>query len=500
MKKSRQDEIVDRASTRLNDYQRLGDAGLISRDEDFFPAGVHYPPITDYPQISVKEMLEGYRPLHKDTFDLYVHIPFCRKRCVFCHYPSLYGASDAVKDYYLDHLEKEMEIVMRHLNLKRIKARSILIGGGTPTDLTPKQLKRFLGFFCSKLDMSDIEQFNFDVDPSTLVGSDGLERLTIMRDFGVDRQTIGVQSLDDAILKKMNRSHDAAVALESIKNCMDMGYQVNIELIFGYPGQTLQNWIETIDGALAAGVHEIQFYRLKIDPYGDQTGRIVNVRKKKPATLLCAQETIVMKQIAIDLLAESGYRENLRRVFTPNRKNISKYAFNQCCNLLDEIGFGLSAFSSLHDRFILNTPYFSEYYKTIKQRQMPLNRGLVRSRQDQLRWATILPLKNFAIRKRIFEQRTGMPFNTCHPEIFKRLEAFDLVRVSDSAIKLTETGAFFADEVVTQFYSPDYLPLPASKYADGPLNPWRSLCDTPIQVDGAFDSPAFYETARRNRA
>jgi oxygen-independent coproporphyrinogen-3 oxidase len=478
MKKSRQEDIVERASLRLIDYQRLRDAGLISGSEDFFPAGVHYPPITDYPPISVKEMLTGYRPLHKDTFDLYVHIPFCRKRCIFCHYPSLYGASDAVKDHYLDYLEKEMEIVMDHLNVKPIKARSILIGGGTPTDLTPKQLKRFLRFLCSKLDMRDIEQFNFDVDPSTLVGPEGLERLTIMRDFGVDRLTIGVQSLDDTILKKMNRSHDAAVALESIENCLNMGYQVNIEFIFGYPGQTLQNWIETIDSALAAGVHEIQFYRLKIDPYGDQTGNIVNVRKRNPQTLLSANETIVMKQIAIDLLAESGYRENLRRVYTQNRKYISKYAFNQCCNLLDEIGLGLSAFSSLHDRFILNTQYFSEYYQSIEQGFMPLNRGLVRSLQDQIRWATILPLKNFAIRKPIFEQRTGVPFNTCYPEIFNQLEDFDLVRRSGNTIKLTETGAFFADEIVTHFYLSDYLPLPAAMYADGPLNPWRHSSPT----------------------
>ncbi|MGD9009068.1 MAG: coproporphyrinogen-III oxidase family protein [Desulfobacteraceae bacterium] len=485
MKKNRLYRIVETASSRLSDYKWLKDAGLISRSEEFFPAGVHYPPITGYPQISKKKMLETYSPPPDEKFDVYVHIPFCRKRCIFCHYPSLYGASDAEKDYYLDHLEKEIDIVLRQLNVYRIKARSILVGGGTPTDLTPKQLKRFLSFFCARLDMSETGQFNFDVDPATLVGPDGMERLKIMRDFGVDRQTIGVQSLNDLILKKMNRSHDSSVALESINNCLDLGYQVNIELIFGYPGQTIQNWIDTIDCALTTGVHEIQFYRLKIDPYGDQIGKIVNVRQNKPDTLPSAQETVLMKQIAIDLLAESGYRENLRRVFTQNKKYISKYAFNQCCNLLDEIGFGLSAFSSLHDRFILNTQYFDEYYKAINQGQMPFNRGLVRSTEDQLRWATILPLKNFSIRKRIFEQRTGMPFNTCYPEIFKRLEDFELVLVSDNTIKLTETGAFFADEIVTQFYSQHHLPLPASDYADGPLNPWNNSSEVPVHAISA---------------
>ena len=482
MKIHRVTEIVKKAYSRLFDYQQLKDAGLISWDDDFYPAGVHYPPITNYPPVSKNGMLATYTAPTDQKFDVYVHIPFCRKRCIFCHYPSMYGASDAQKDYYLDHLEKEMDIVTRQIKVKQIKARSILVGGGTPTDLTPKQLKRLLSFICTRLDMSEIEQFNFDVDPSTLVGADGIERLSIMRDFGVDRQTIGIQSLDDAVLKKMNRSHDSAVALESIKNCMEMGYQVNIEFIFGYPGQTIQNWIDTIDSALATGVHEIQFYRLKVDPYGDQTGNIVNVRKNRPEALPPAQETILMKQIAIDRLAEAGYRENLRRVFTRKKKYISKYAFNQCCNLLDEIGFGLSAFSSLRDRFILNMQYFDGYYKAIEQGNMPFNRGIVRSTEEQIRWATILPLKNFSIRKRIFEQRTGMPFNMCFPDKFRCLKEFGLVHVSDNAIKLTETGAFFADEIVTQFYSTDHLPLPASEYTNGPLNPWNITSQAPVQA------------------
>jgi oxygen-independent coproporphyrinogen-3 oxidase len=481
MKNSRLDGIVERASARLGDYKRLQEAGLICRGNDFFPAGVHYPPITMYPPMTSNEMLATYTPPRDHKFDVYVHIPFCRKHCIFCHYPSLYGASDIVKDDYLDKLEQEMDIVTRHLKVDRIKARTILVGGGTPTDLTPKQLKRFLTFFCSRLDMGELEQFNFDVDPSTLVGDDGMERLRIMRDFGVDRQTIGIQSLNDEVLRKMNRSHDSGVARESIKNCLDLGYQVNIEFIFGYPGQTIQNWIDVIDGALATGVHEIQFYRLKIDPYGDQTGKIVNVRKNKPDTLPSAQEAILMKQIAIDMLAESGYRENLRRVFTRNKKYISKYAFNQCCNLLDEIGFGLSAFSSLRDRFILNVQYFDGYYDAITQGNMPFNRGVVRSTEDQIRWATILPLKNYSIRRRIFEERTGTPFSSCFPEKFKVLEEYGLVHVSDHGIRLSHTGAFFADEIVTQFYAKDYLPLPALEYAEAPLNPWLCSAEAPAE-------------------
>jgi oxygen-independent coproporphyrinogen-3 oxidase len=472
MKKKRKDAIVKKAGRRLIDFRRLQAAGMIPLDGKFYPAGVHYPPITDYPPITEQEIFETYTLPPDRMFDIYVHIPFCRQRCVFCHYPSLYSASDELKNQYLDALEKEMDIVMRRLGVEKIKARSILVGGGTPTDLSPKQLERFLNFFCKRLDLSKIQQFNYDVDPVTLVGPFGVKRLEIMREYGVDRQTIGVQSFNDKILKKMNRSHDRKVALESINNCLDMGYQVNIELIIGYPGQTIENWINVIDDALGTQVHEIQFYRLKIEPYGDQVGTITRINQLRKEIIPTAEEAILMKQISIDMLAEKGFYENLRRVFTKEKKYISKYAFNQCCNLQDEIGFGLTAFSSLRDRFILNVQRFDDYYRAIQEERMPVNRGIVRNQEEQLRWASVLPLKNHSIRRQLFMNRTGQSIDNVYTENFNLLEQYGLVQRTEKKIELTELGAFFADEVVMQLYAKKYIPLAAQDYADGPLNPW----------------------------
>ncbi len=101
------------------------------------------------------------------------------------------GKKQAEMDQYLVALEKEMDIYMARLGIDKIKARSILVGGGTPSYLSPEQLQHFLKFFTKRLDMSEVEQFNWDVDPSTLVGDIGLERLKILRDFGSDRLTLG---------------------------------------------------------------------------------------------------------------------------------------------------------------------------------------------------------------------------------------------------------------------------------------------------------------------
>src|ERR1700756_1527745 len=163
------DSLIQRALERVADFNRFREEGLICRDGDFFPS-VHYPPITMYDQTNEEELFRDYKLPPDGKLDVYAHIPFCKQRCIFCHYPVMLGKKQAEMDQYLGAMEKEMDIYMRRLGADRIKARSILIGGGTPSYLSPAQLKRFLDFFTKRIHMSECDQFNLDVDPSTLVG------------------------------------------------------------------------------------------------------------------------------------------------------------------------------------------------------------------------------------------------------------------------------------------------------------------------------------------
>jgi oxygen-independent coproporphyrinogen-3 oxidase len=174
------------------------------------------------------------------------------------------------------------------------------------------------------------------------------------------------------------------------------------------------------------------------------------------------------------MLEAGGYHEYLRRVFTRDRKIYSHYAYNQCCNLQDTLGFGLSAFSSLSDRFSLNAQFFDEYFGAISKGRVPINRGFVRGRDEQMRWATVLPLKNHWLRKRVFRKVTGAEMDGLFQERFAKLKQYGLVEEDDATIRLTRLGAFFADEVVEQFHSPKFIQWPASDYADGSLNPYRA--------------------------
>lgn len=457
----------------FQDFQRLG---LIPKHGDFSPAGVHYPPITNYPPLAPEEIYRDFSEVVPGEFDVYVHIPFCHRRCLFCHYPSHYHRGDAEKDKYLDHLEMEMQNWLAFRGMSQIKGRTVLMGGGTPTDLSPKQLERFLTFFTKYVDISNCPQFNWDVDPSTLVGEDGLERLHIIKDFKGDRLTIGIQSLNDDVLRKMNRSHNASTAKESIENCLKMGFQVNIEFIYGHPGETLQNWIDVLEEACTLGTEEIQLYRLKIEPYGDQEGTIKRFSGYHPDELISVEDTIRMKEMSVLVLEDHGYRENLRRVFTKKKNNISLYAYNQCCRLKDEVGFGLSAFSSLNDRFMINTPDFDEYYRRTEAGMIAANRCLIRNADQQMRWSIILPLKNYFIDKKLFRERNnGVALETVFQPQFALLKKYGLATEDDKKVQLTEKGAFYSDELVHLFYEPQHQSFPANDFMSGCLNPYNQL-------------------------
>jgi oxygen-independent coproporphyrinogen-3 oxidase len=466
-------DYISLSTPRWEEFQEFQRLGLIPKHGDFSPAGVHYPPITNYPPMSPEEIYSDFQEVVPGEFDVYVHIPFCHRRCLFCHYPSHYNCGDEAKDTYLDHLEKEMQNWLSFRGMSQIKSRTILMGGGTPTDLSPKQLERFLTFFTKYVDISNCPQFNWDVDPSTLVGEKGLERLRIIKDFKGDRLTIGVQSLNEDVLKKMNRSHNAATAKESIENCLKMGFKVNIEFIYGHPGETLQNWIDVLEEACTLGVPEIQLYRLKIEPYGDQEGTIKKFSGYHPDELITVEDTIRMKQMSIDILRDHGYNENLRRVFTKSKSDISLYAYNQCCRLRDEVGFGLSAFSSLNDRFMINSPSFEEYYQRIDDGMIAANRCLIRSADQQMRWSIILPLKNYFIDKKLFREMNGVPLESVFQKQFALLKEYGLAEEDEKKYKLTEKGAFYSDELVHLFYEPQHQSFPAEDFMHGVLNPYE---------------------------
>jgi oxygen-independent coproporphyrinogen-3 oxidase len=383
------------------------------------------------------------------------------------------SSSPADINFYLDHLEREMDMWRSRLGGRRIRPTAVLVGGGTPTILSAAQLKRFLTALTVRFDLSACRQFSIEAEPATLLGAEGLDKLKVLKDFGVHRISMGVQSFDDAVLRYMARPHDAAEAREAIKQIRRAGIEsLSIDLIYGFPGCTPEKWADTLETALATGIDAYQLYRLRIVPHGDKTGAIADRHEKAPESFPSLAQTYLMKAIGHVVSARHGFGENLRRIFSRSPRHISYYLRDYGCRINDNLGLGVSSWSSLGDRFLMNTGHsLQAYYAAVDAGRLPVDRGIRRTADDERRRAVVLPLKAYGVSKARYRAQVGRDLGAEFGGTIRRLRQHGLVNEDSLKLALTPRGGFFADEVVMQFYDPAYLPFPREDYEDGGLNP-----------------------------
>ncbi len=456
------------------DPKGLENYGLIPRNGLYFPA-IYYPPIPMYPKSDEGRMFQDLKYNADDPLAVYIHIPFCPSRCLYCHWVVRVGDLPECMDNYLKNLEKETDMYRKKLGLEYISPTSVLIGGGTPSILSPAQTERFLGFFAAKFDLSKCRQITCEVEPSTLLGNEGMEKLKIMKNYGVNRISLGVQSFDDGILNKIGRAHNSDGAKKAVQQIKLAGFQsLSIDLIYGLPGLTPEKWVETLNTAFSLDIDACQLYRLRIVPHGAKTGVIKEQFDKSPEIFPDLEQVYIMKELGILISSQSGFGQFSRRVFAKSAVHNSEYLKDHCDRLSNVLGLGISSWTNLGDRFFLNTgKSLEEYNYYIDQEKLPIARGKIKTQEDIKRWAFVLPLKHVGVLKTEYMGATGMSVNEAFGPKIEKLKKHGLLEENDFTVKLTERGSFFADEVCAQFYHADYLPFPKTAYTDGELNPYN---------------------------
>ncbi|RUS48754.1 oxygen-independent coproporphyrinogen III oxidase [Cohnella sp. AR92] len=190
---------------------------------------------------------------------LYIHIPFCTNKCFYCDFNS-YVVEGQPVDAYLDALEREMELTVKALPPETI--RKVFVGGGTPTVLNPVQMKRFLDSVARHFQVAADAEFTMEANP----GTTDLEKLTAMREGGVNRISFGAQSFDNELLKAIGRIHEADDVIRSIENARKAGFSnLSIDLMFGLPRQTLKHLADSVTTALQLDLPHYSLYSLKVE-------------------------------------------------------------------------------------------------------------------------------------------------------------------------------------------------------------------------------------------
>lgn len=440
----------------------LRDSGILpERGKKFFPV-IAYPPLTMYSDMDQGPLFANFAQRTPNATIAYIHIPFCPSRCTFCHWITKTKSRAEEVDDYLDHLEREMILYKQNMGVNAIPARSVLIGGGTPTYLTPRQMERFLRALTQHFDLSGCTQLTMEAEPTTLLGEEGLEKLRVMKQYGVNRISMGVQSFDDPILAYMGRVHTANDTEAAIEQIRKAGIDnIFIDLIYGYPNQSPEQWIANMLKTVSLDIQGWQLYRLRVTQHGDRPGNIISQYNKKPDRFPETEEIFLMKYLGILISRHFGYEEHQTRIFARKANDISHYLRDWCCELTDVAGVGVSSWSNLRGVFALNVgdQSLEKYYGLIDQGKVAINRGKIRTRDDELRRSLILPLKNMKVSKQDFLSRTGANLNATFDVELVSLKNLGLLEEDANHVWLTHAGRFFADEVATQFFNANYMPF-----------------------------------------
>jgi len=240
---------------------------------------------------------------------VYVHTPFCLQKCLYCDFPSYAGFSEEVWQQYVDALCREIELRSRQRDLPVAQGATVYFGGGTPTVLSAEQLGQIVNCLKQNGFWNEPAEATIEANPGTVRA----EKLKALREFGFDRISLGVQSLQDNELRSLGRIHLAEQALRAIEEAKQAGLQrINADLMSGIPSQTMESFHQTLDKILQLNLSHVSVYSLILEE-GTPLERLVGESK---VSLPDEEVSYNMYEMTTDVLTRAGLR----------RYEISNYA------------------------------------------------------------------------------------------------------------------------------------------------------------------------------
>lgn len=365
---------------------------------------------------------------------LYFHIPFCTKKCPYCHFFVLKD-SPLQQKRFLDALKQEWELRLPLLAGKKQELRivSLYFGGGTASLLSIEAYTEIFSWLQPYLNPNT--EITLEGNPESL----SLAYLQQMHALGVNRVSIGVQTLDNELLKKIGRGHDATLAIQSVENAQVSGIEnISIDLMYDLPGQTLRSFEETLREAVNLPITHLSLYNLTIEPYTPFYKKKEQLQKEIPSS----DESFLLLQKALEILPQAGFI----------RYEISAFAKNSLVSRHNSgywtarpfLGYGPSAFSYWDKSRFSNLSNLLEYEKLLQAKQEPVDFR-----------ETLPPLAQYnellAIRLRLLDPYTPpspIPIET--EKSLQKLCQEGLVQKKRGAYQLTEKGTSFYDSVAEE--------------------------------------------------
>ncbi|MFQ5670260.1 MAG: coproporphyrinogen-III oxidase family protein [Acidobacteriota bacterium] len=413
----------------------------------------NYPP---YSAWKAEEVPAVHRMLQEPprpgtSLGLYLHIPFCRRRCKFCYFKVHVDKNAGEIRRYMDALGREVESYARQAAVGGRPLRFVYFGGGTPSFVSARQLERLAKKVKAVLPWMDVEEVTFECEPGTLTES----KLQAIRGIGVTRLSLGVESFRDDILRENGRAHLAAEIERTIPWIEACGFeQLNIDLIAGMVGETWESWRASVQKTIDLGPDSVTIYQMEL-PYNTLYSR--ELLEGTARIRVAGWETKrAWQQHAFQQLEEAGFA--LSSAYTMVKKKTGgRFVYrDELWHGGDMLGVGIASFSHLNGIHFQNVSRWDDYLAGVEAGDLPLERAHVTSREDRLTRELILCLKLGGLDAGALGRKFGVDILERYRPVLSRLEEEGMLRVRQEQIELTRAGLMQVDRLLPGFYAPEH--------------------------------------------
>ena len=388
---------------------------------------------------------------------LYLHIPFCRKRCHFCYFRVYTDKNAQDVAHYLDALAREWELLAALPALTGRPLDFVYFGGGTPSFLSVRQLEGLVRRLSDVRPWTSAEEITFECEPGTL--TDG--KLAAIRGFGVTRLSLGVESFDDELLQLNGRAHRSPEIFRAYETARSLDFpQINIDLIAGMLGETDDGWKESVRKTIELDPDSVTIYQMELPFNTTISSDILHGEGRfstAPANWSTKRRWVAE---AFEALERAGYQVGSAYTVVKD-KNRAKFLYrDRLWEGADLGGLGVASFGHLNGVHVQNFDKWDTYTGALSQGRLPLARAYRPSAEERLIREFVLQLKRGWIRPGYFRDKYSVDVRKRFVEPLASLEADGwLEKADDEIVTLTREGLLRVDVLIRRFFLPEHAEI-----------------------------------------
>ncbi len=453
------DELYNKARKKLIDFSstidRLRDVGVAKKayqGEKDSHIVVTYPPTFSLQSIGRTAIYDEPHYLHKRN-TLYVHVPFCSGICTYCSYArSAKEENDPAIDIYLEGLSREAALLREAAGQIRIPLESIYIGGGTPTILNGKKLEKFFNIIEQNFDLAENGEYSLEGSPETITS----DKINTAFEFGVNRVSIGVESFDDNILRRMQRRHNASSIFHALDKIRQEGIDnIDFDLIRGFVGQTPLEMETDLLGVKKAQVSSVTSYQFNVKR---KSKDYKNLNEMEHSYHKKQSDQLFLHLLFNEGMTQLGYYQLPIDTYIQNKTHVYRHQMLKWQDMTNQIVLGPGAYGYLNNTQFINLVGKS-YYNSIREGRLPVAREIKLSPEEVMRRRLIFGLKTGLARKD-FAKDYGMDIlETPFSKTLENLIDVGVIVMDSDNVSLNEIGSLFADWIQQCFYSENAIDL-----------------------------------------